>query len=165
MKEGLKHKTEWRIRKFKNPLARKRNEPYEEIFFLDNVCLNCGINLLWKIMTGDKPGTDNYFNNSNSWLGVGDDDTVAAVTQTGLIGTSKFKAMDSGYPTYGTDQKIIFKSSFGVDDGNFNWKEFGIANYDMNGAGAGTMFNRKVEDKGTKLQGEEWELQLTITLI
>ena len=164
MKEKLELNSVWRIRKFKNSKKKLINNYYEEVFVLKNLCLNCGINLLWKIITGDKPAGDNYFTNANSFLGVGDDNTAALVTQTELIGVTKFKTMDVGYPIYGTDQKIIFKASFGVDDGNFNWKEFGVANYDMNVSGnTGTLFNRRVEDKGTKLQGEEWELQLTIS--
>ena len=35
MKEILKHRTEWRIRKFKDSISRKLNQPYEVIVFYE----------------------------------------------------------------------------------------------------------------------------------
>ena len=166
MNDNLSKKVEWKITKFRDKQNWLENKFYEVLIFDGNLCLNCGINLLWKIFAGDKPESDNYFNNANSYLGVGNSDDGAVVTQTELQGEmTKFKVMDVGYPTKGTDQKIVFKSTFDTDDANFDWEEFGVANFDTNVSGqTGTLFNRKVESKGTKNEGEVWELQLTITL-
>lgn len=164
MKEILGHKTVWRIRKFKNSSARKRNEPYEICIIKGNLTLNEGANLFWKIIAGEKPGADNFFDNTNSFLGVGDDDTAAQQTDTDLIGSASYIGMLAGYPQVGTDRKIVFKSIFDEDHANFNWKEFCVTNFSHGSGTDGTVFNRKVENKGIKLSGEQWELTLTLSI-
>ena len=111
-----------------------------------NIMLNEGINELWTLVCSAS-GTE--FDNSNSYLGVGDDATTEAAAQTGLQAAvnKKYKAMDSGYPTYGTSQKATWKSTFASADANYDWREFTVAN----GASGGCVnLNRKVSSQGTK---------------
>lgn len=125
-----------------------------------NLLLNEGINLVWTLVAG---GSGTAFNNSNSYLGVGDSSTAESASQTGLqASTNKlYKAMDTGYPTYGTSQKITFRSTFGGSEANFAWNEFTAANGNSDSA---TNLNRKVSAQGTKTSGQTWQLTLEITL-
>jgi len=157
LKEG---KVEWAVRKFENDEAYKTNTPYEVARFDGNVMLNEGINELWTIVCSAS-GTD--FDNTSAYLGVGDDATTEAASQTGLSAVTNkvYVAMESGFPTYGTSQKATWKSSFGSAIGNHAWAEFTVANGNSNGA---KNLNRKVSAQGTKTAGQTWELTLEITL-
>ena len=150
----------WRIRKFRNKNAHAQNDPYETSEFRGNLLLNEGINELWTLVCGTG-GT--AYDNSNARLGVGDSSTAASASQTGLQAASNklFKAMDPGYPTYGTSQKAVFKATFASDEANFDWEEFTVVNAADD---TGENLNRKVSSEGTKSSGEIWELTLEITL-
>ena len=157
-------KVEWVLRKFANAQDHKEGKLLSESKIDGNVLLNEGINELWTLVCSSS-GTK--FDNSNAYLGVGDDDTAEAATQTGLNpsgGSSLnqlYKAMDGGYPTYGTAQKATWRATFGAAEANFAWKEFTVAN---GSSGASVNLNRKVSDQGTKTSGQVWELTLEITL-
>lgn len=127
--------------------------------FEGNLLLNEGINALWTLVAG---GSETAFNNANARLGVGDSSTAEAATQTDLqAATNKtYKAMDASYPTYGTSQKITFRSTFGSGDANYAWNEFTVDN----GSVALKNLNRKVSAQGTKTSGQTWQLSLDITL-
>lgn len=127
--------------------------------FKKNLLLNEGINELWTIVCS---GSGTKFDNTNAYLGVGDSATAAQATDTGLLGASKtYKAVDGGYPTYGTSQKAVWMSTFGTGDGNHDWNEFTVANGNSD---ASKNLNRKVSAQGTKASGQTWELTLEITL-
>ncbi len=161
--EGLKYKTSWDIAKFADDAAFARGEAYEQAHIDGNLLLNEGINALLTLAAG---GTETAYNNANARLGVGDQTTAEAATQTGLnpAGTtganSLYKAMDAGYPTFGTSQQIAFRSTFGGTEANFAWNEFTVDN----GPTPTKNLNRKVSAQGTKASGQTWQLTLTITL-
>lgn len=172
MLELGKWKPKWHLHKFNDPTgvvgeALKNGAPLEQ--FLDklleapmefdgNLLLNEGINAMWTLICG---GSETAYNNTNARIGVGNSNTTAVATQTALIGGSTaFKAMDGGYPTYGTSQKATFRSTFGSSDGNFAWEEATIDN----GASADKNLNRKVQSMGTKASGTSWVLTLDVTL-
>jgi hypothetical protein len=136
----------------------ENTKPYVVIEGEGNLLLNEGINEMWKLICG---GTATAYNNTNARIGVGNGSTPAAdAEQAGLQGGSTaFKAMEGGYPTSGTNQKAIFKSSFGAEDGNFAWEEWTVDN----GAVADLNLNRKVESLGTK-SGGTWTLEVSTTL-
>lgn len=130
---------------------------FEVVEFDDNVFLNSGINAIWTAVCG---GTFTAFNSTNARIGVGDSDTAASATQTDLQGTNKtYKGMDSGYPSYGSDQKVVFKATFGSDDANYAWKEFVIKNNS-----SGICIDRKVSSQGTKASGQTWVPTITLTI-
>jgi len=67
--------------------------------------------------------------------------------------------MDASYPT--TEANILtFKSTYGPSEANFAWNEWGV----FNAASGGTMLNRVVEYNGTKLSGQTWVFQVTLTV-
>ena len=124
----------------------------------NNGLANDGCDEIWTLV-GGSGGTQ--FDNTNAHLGAGNSSDVFDATETDLQGASKKRcAMMETYPTYGSSQKITFKSSFGSDDANFAWEEFAA----FNASESGTMLNRKVESEGTKTSGQTWELTLEITL-
>lgn len=124
-----------------------------------NALVNSGINQLWTILCSSG-GTK--FDNTNAYLGVGDSSAAENATYTDLqAATNKLrKAMNGGYPTYGSSQQAIWQSDFGSGDQNYAWEEFAV----FNASAAGTMLNRKVSAQGTKTTGQTWRLTLTITL-
>jgi hypothetical protein len=119
------------------------HSPINEFAFEGNLVTTNGANLLWSLFAG-AGGT--VFNNANARICVGDSTTAAAVGQTDLQGTSTARvAMDGGFPTR-TTNSITFQATAGTGVANFSWQEWGIAN----ASSGGTLFNRKVENLGTK---------------
>ena len=128
-----------------------------ESVFEGNVLLNEGIAELLLLLTG---GTATAYNNANSYLGVGESTTAATASQTGLSGSSKtYKAMEATYPQI-DGQKVTWRSVFGTSDANNAWQEFTVVNAATD---TGDNLNRKVDDQGTKADGQTWTLDLEIT--
>jgi len=161
----------WKIRRFKNDADRKAGKVYgidqsmalfgalQNTTIDGNILTNEGINELLTILGSASSGTK--FDNTNAYLGVGTGSGAAAASDTESTFTVIVKkGMESGFPTYGTSQKITFKSSFGSSDANQAWNEFGV----LNASTSGKLLNRKVSAQGTKVSGQTWELTLEITL-
>jgi len=127
--------------------------------FERNVLLNTGINQIFTLICSSS-GTK--FDNANAQIGVGDSMTAESATQTDLQATTNkaYVGMMTGYPTYGTNQLAVWKSSFDANTGNFNWNEFVV----RNGATAAVCLNRKVSAQGTKTSGQVWEVSVQISL-
>ena len=173
--ETLQFKTEWQLIKWNDPdnkiarlmqaglpthIALKRFKDYIiEISECEgNLALNEGIEAVLELLGGIS--TPTKWDNANARLGVGDSNTAASATQTGLQGTNKtFKGMDTGYPQR-SSQTIEWRATFGSAEGNHSWQEFTVVNAADD---TGENLNRKVEDKGTKTSGESWTLSLKIT--
>ena len=68
--------------------------------------------------------------------------------------------MMTSFPTYGTDQKAIWKSSYDGTTANYAWEEFVV----RNGATALKCLNRKVSAQGNKALNQVWELSISISL-
>ena len=117
-----------------------------------------GRNFIAEALMNDS--TPTFFDNTNSYLGVGDSTTEFAAAQTDLQAvTNKFrKAMEATYPQR-TDNALVFKAIFATDQANFAWNEWGI----FNNASAGVMLNRVVSGLGTKAAGS-WALTVTLTV-
>jgi len=119
---------------------------------------NAGRDVMASLLTG---ASSTHFDNTNARIGVGDSSTAFAATQTDLVAASnKFrKAMDDTFPTT-VGNVLTFKSTFGSSEANFAWNEWGV----FNAASGGTMLNRVVEYNGTKLSGQTWVFQVTLTV-
>ncbi len=167
---GIGHKTEFRLAKFKVPEGELRSKietdgfeaaveelAYEVDEWEGNIGLNEGLQEMWALTIGSG-GT--AYNHANANIGVGDSSSTADATQTGLMGANAYEGMESGYPTK-TNQTMAFKSVFGANVANFEWKEFTVANGDSNAAK--NLF-RKVHDRGEKYEGESWTMEIQITL-
>lgn len=176
-KEMIGWDTKWKVEKFRGDDAKARElflpdaQPFDVVEFAGNLLMYGGASCLWQTLIGNGSATGSqtltYFNNGNAYLGVGDNTTAAAATQTDLVAaTNKLrKAMDATYPTH-TDATtvgaatITFRSTFGTSDANYAWEE--VATF--NGASGGRMLNRKVQSLGTKTSAATWVLTETITL-
>ena len=159
VEEKGKWKAKWKIIKYKSEEDYKAGRIAEVLEFDGNLLLNEGINLIWTLICG---GTGTAFNSTNSYIGVGDSTTAASATDTGLLGTNKlYRAMDSGYPIYGSNQQATWRATFGSADANFAWNEITVANGNSDTA---VNLNRKVQSMGTKISGAVWTAQLTVTL-
>lgn len=101
-----------------------------------------------------------FFNNANSYIGVGDSTTAFSASQTDLVASSNKlrKAMDATYPSGGSNV-ITFRSTFATTDANYAWQEWGV----FNASSAGTMLNRKVESLGTKTSTQTWQFTVVLT--
>jgi len=156
--EKASEKATWRITKYANDKDYKAGKFYEEVRFIENILVNQGINEVFTLIASDSSGT--RFANAYARLVVGTGTSAAAATDVFATFTSgTTKIMMAGFPTYGTDQKAVWKSSFGGDEANQAWDEFGV----LNQLG-GSLLNRKVSSQGTKISGQTWELELEISL-
>ncbi len=119
---------------------------------------NAGRDHIAKCLINDS--TPTFFDNTNSYLGVGDSTTAFAVTQTDLqAATNKLrKGMETSYPTR-TDNALTFKAVFGDSEANYTWNEWGV----FNASTSGTMLCRKVSNLGTKTTGS-WSLTVVLTV-
>jgi len=132
---------------------------YEKKKIVGNLFLDEGINYIWTALCG---GAFTPFDSANAHIGVGDGTTPEDYTQTGLTGVNKFyKPMDTGYPTYGTDRKATFRSTFGGTEANFTWNEWTVANGSDDTA---INLNRKVESLGTKSSGSTWIMTVELSI-
>ncbi len=125
-----------------------------------NCALNEGLQGVIKLICGmTSPPT--AWDAANARLGVGDSNTSAVSTQTGLqASTNKtFKAMDSTYPQR-TNQTAEWRATFGTSDANYAWEEYTVVNAADD---TGVNLNRVCSSKGTKASGETWTLSLQIT--
>ena len=113
-KDGIRMTANWKLTKFKDPDGKigemlKAGASLDEIIakFPDNfisseawkhnLALNEGLQELIDIICGI--GTPTKWDSTNAYLGVGDSNTAASATQTGLLGSNKtYKAMDGTYP-------------------------------------------------------------------
>ncbi len=126
--------------------------------------VNGGAAHLMKLLRGDSLTP---FDGSNSFLGVGDGYVAANPIQTGLQGTNFKKAVDVGYPIVWGESggpaspgEMLFRTTFGSSEANFEWREFGIFNASV----GGVMLDRFVQNLGLKNNGV-WELSITISVI
>ena len=166
----------WRIDKFHDPTGQIAREMqrgisteaalnrYGEAFIITekfgaNLALNEGLGELIDLICG--LGTPTKWDNNSARLGVGDSNTAAAATQTGLQASvnKTYKAMDTNYPQR-TNQTVEWRATFGSSDANYSWQEYTVVNAADD---SGKNLNRKVTDKGTKVAGETWTLSLQIT--
>ncbi|MGJ0847407.1 hypothetical protein ACR77J_12020 [Tissierella praeacuta] len=147
-------KPKWQIEKYDKDMNLYETEEID-----GNLLLNEGITSLLTLLIG---GSETSFNNANAHIGVGDGTTAANASQTGLIGVNKtYKPMDSTYPKV-EGQTVVFRSTFGPDDGNHAWREFTVANGLSDSA---KNLNRKVESAlRTKANPDTWVIQLQVTI-
>lgn len=101
------------------------------------------------------------FDNTNARLGSGDSNTAFNVNQTDLQASSNKlrKGMETSYPQR-TDNTVVFRSLFGTGEANWQWREWGVFNADVDGV----MLSRKAEDLGTKTSAQSWLLTASLSV-
>jgi len=152
----------WKVEKFSakdsEEIKEKELNPYETIVRKHNCLLHEGISTFLGLLCAI--GSETAYSNANARVGVGNDATAPADTQTGLIGTSKlYKAMNAGYPQKSGDHDIVFQADFVNGEAEFAWLEEAIDN----GAAQAKDLCRQNTDLGTKPSGQTWRLTGTIT--
>lgn len=150
------HEAKFILRKYK---SEAKEELLEETIFEDNAFLNEGIGAIWDAITG--LGSPTTFNESNSYIGVGDGTTAEDASQTGLQGSNKsYQPVDAGYPSR-SGTTVTWRATFGGTEANFTWNEFTVANGNSDTA---VNINRKQSNQGTKSSGATWELEVQLTI-
>lgn len=139
-------------------------KPYEVIEAEGNLLTTVGLNRLTNLLIG---GGAQALTSTAVRLGVGDDTTAAAVTDSDLSTTTNqyYRVMDATYPQQANDV-VTFKATYSTGDANFAWNCWGIDVGTPTVSSSGTvnalLFNRKVASLGTKSSGT-WTLTVTIT--
>lgn len=174
LSDGIFWRTEAEVFKFRDPDGRLSKmikdgspisalgEPYEVKRVSGNVGLKSGIQHLIEIITGINL-TPVLWDASHAYIGVGNDNTAAADTQTKLMaevngGSFTYAAMDPGFPQR-VDEKSVFRASFLSGQAVHDWLEWTIAN---GNDGTKICINRKVDNMGTKPAFDLWILQLSL---
>lgn len=174
--DGLLYKVKARVEKYHGPVSHDdiregRVQPYETVEAVGNLLLRGGASILWECLKGSgstaSTAAKKYFN-ATAAIGVGTSTVAAAATQTALQGGSQsLKALTGGFPTHTTGSTaatvvdIVYKSTWGVTEGNFAWQEWGLFNKAT--TGNRRMFNRKVQSFGTKTSAASWTLTATFS--
>jgi hypothetical protein len=157
IEDSGKHATLWKINRWLSEEDFKNAAPYNTSEFDGNIFVNAGLNLLWTILCG---GAGTAYSHANAYIAVGTNATGAVATDVALGTESARVAMDTSYPTYGTSQQAVFRSTFDSSTANVHWQEFGV----FNAVSGVTMLNHKISDQGTKTAGQVWQVSCTITI-
>jgi hypothetical protein len=159
MHEKIGWKPRWTFRKYASDADFAAGRAYEEAVVDGNLLLNEGITEALSLITGL---TATPYSAANARIGVGDSNTAAAATQTGLqAATNKlWKGMEATYPQVAA-QTATFRAVFGSAEANYAWQEFTITNAADD---SGENLNRLVSNQGTKASGQTWTIDVTLSL-
>jgi len=158
LKDKGKFTKRWTIERFASQADFDKGNCYKKSVVNHNLLVNEGINELWTLICA---ATGIRYDNTNAFLIVGTGVGAANAADTQATFTEGVtKAMEDGYPTYGTDQKATWRAIYAAGDANQLWNEFGV----LNAATGEQLLNRLVSAQGTKTAGQVWQLTFTITL-
>lgn len=159
VEDFIKCRRVWTVTRYASREDYEARRAYSESKVEHNLLLNEGISALLNLLTG---AAETAYSNANSYLGVGDSNTAAAATQTGLqAATNKtFIAMEATYPQISA-QTVTWRAVFDTGDANYNWREFTVVNGNSDAA---DNLNRVVSDQGTKASGQVWTLDVSLTI-
>jgi hypothetical protein len=176
--ETIKWKVELEIQKFFNNESYKKGIPDEVLTVQGNQLTYDGTQHIWNRLIGSASTLP--FNHESSAVGIGNSDMAIDFTdtlQSKLQGVNQqFVKMDDDFPRIIRPEigniegvSLLFRSTFTEDQGNFDWREWGIANYfdpvTLLPNPAYIMLNRKVEPMGTKAIGSTWIVLTRIRLV
>lgn len=124
-----------------------------------NLLCENGLNNLWKLLA--TTGGVQYAN-SNAHIGVGTSSTTANIADTALGAGAVYQSMEASYPAIsGTNfETCTWRALYGSGSANQAWNEFGIF---TDNAGA-NMLNHVISAQGTKQSGQQWQVDMAITL-
>ena len=146
--------------------------PYHVVEGVGNLLVRGGASLMWEYAKGSgttaSTAAKKYLN-ATAALGVGNSTAAATNIQTALQGGSQLlKALTGGFPTHTTGSTaatvvdIVYKSTFGVSEGNFTWNEFGL--FSKATTANRRMVTRKVQNLLTKTTAASATLTVTLSL-
>jgi len=144
--------------------ARLGVRPYETSEVAGNVITNAGWTRLMSLATGQG---GQPLDGTHTRVGVGNGTTPESYTDPDLSGVSKWFQPVSSAAVLGT-RTMQFVATFGGNDGNFAWNEFGIdctAAAATAGASVGELlFNRRAAiAQGEKALGQTWMATATVS--
>jgi hypothetical protein len=150
---------------FWNEIKNGRLKPHE-VLQTANVLLQTGMLEMWDLILGTSAL---HFDETDTKIGIGDDATAAAATQTDLLAAVNklYHAMDSGWPKTRTDDGALgygvfqTKATFATGDANYAWAEAVVKNTNV---GSGKSLCRAATGWGTKTSAATWVATHTITL-
>ncbi|MDA8155560.1 MAG: hypothetical protein M0Z52_03770 [Actinomycetota bacterium] len=159
-KEGVKVKGVFLVEKYAEGLVPGVDEPSEAIE-CENLGLTTGLTEMLKLFTG-AGGT--AFNATDAEIGVGDNNTAPAASQTDLQATTNktYVGLAGGYPTTPSSASVQFQASFGSSSANYAWNEIVVKN-----SSSSICLNRTTNGGsgwGTKASGTTWVVTVTWSL-
>lgn len=131
---------------------------YEVVECPPNLFLTAGVTRLWELATGVSAV---HLDTTNTRLAVGDSATAAAVGDTDLLGTNKFRKLVNGAPVI-SGRQTTFSAQFETGEANFAWLEVGVG---WAASGANTLVSRSAitaPGLGTKVNTAVWILNWTL---
>lgn len=131
---------------------------YEVVECEPNLFLTAGCTRLWELVAGV---SSTHIDATNARLAVGDSSTAAAVGDTDLLGTNKFRKLVSGAPVI-SGRQITYSAQFATGEANFAWLEVGVG---WAASGADTLLSRSAITSpglGTKVNTAVWVLNWTL---
>jgi hypothetical protein len=145
-----------KVTKYKSREDYEKGKPYAVVEKKGNLVLASGMNAIWNLVTG---ANSSHYDNTNTYIGVGDSNTAANENQTDLLGSNKtYKQCYEGFPVAAGKSFIAF-AIFAESEANHAWNEFVVKNNTTN-----VCLNRGVQSFGTKTSGEVWPMQIEIQL-
>lgn len=152
-------------------LAGRDARPYDEVEH-HNMFVNGGWSCLWECLIGNGTTTGGgaltYFNNANAAIGVGDSSTAAAAGQTDLQAASNKLRLpvNATFPQHSDgvaagSRDITYQATAQTGQANWTWNE--VALFNSATAGQGRMFNRSVNNYGTKTSASAWLITLVLS--
>jgi hypothetical protein len=153
------------LEEFWREIRSGRLKPHEILKFA-NVLLQTGMLEMWDLIKG---ASALHFNATDTKIGIGDDATAAAATQTDLLAATNktYIAMDTNWPKTRTDDGALgygvfqTKATFGTGNANYAWAEAVVKNTN---AGSNKCLCRAATGWGTKTSAATWVATHTITL-
>lgn len=142
-----------------------------------NIVLDEGAQLVASLLSGGDVAAPGGIDSSawkqstgKAFIGVADQSADPVATDTGfnLTGgeTSHFKAVDSGFPSYDSDERyLIYRATFISGEGEIEWKMMTLNN--TNDDATGCNLNVAVVDDSDvciKQTGQVWEAWLYVAL-
>ena len=145
-------------------LARAGISPSEVVEWEGNLLTLVGAQRILDCLIGAATTTQ-MFNATNARIGVGDNATAAANTDTnlGVGGANRYWQLVTSVTR--TTQSVAFVATFTGGTGNYAWAEWGLDNGSASSATAtAPLLNRKVASLGTKTSAASWAFTVTISI-
>lgn len=142
-----------------------------------NLLTRLGLARIGNLLIGATGAASQALNATHCRIGVGDDTTAAATTQTDLSAGAgsthrQFKLVDSVTQGTGASSGVTtIVATFSTSQANFAWQEWGIDGGTADGttvtaetASTPGLINRKVSSLGTKTSSASWVFTVTISI-
>lgn len=127
-----------------------------------------GRNIIAALLLGESVSPLLTTTGSVLWVGSGtaDHDPADNHLRTGAAGAGVPSTMEAGYPIRAVNQ-MTFRGIYATDKANFDWQEWGVKNATTtvtSTSGNVCMLQRKQESLGTKLNTQQWQLTVDVTV-